>query len=423
VYCNAACAQWVGVPAETLLGERCDYHSAEAEDTARAAACALCPPPGRLVGSPAEMTVSLTAADGAVRRMRATFVPLGIEGADGAGLLAVLASSDGAKADVDPDAAERLHEMVQAFRGRQANAFPLDRLIGESPAMVKARAQARLAAESTVATIIWGPPGSGRKHLASTIHYSQPAGRRGNLVPIDCGVMDADLLHVSLDMMFGRVSRERTEIDTVLAVDVDQLSADGQTVLADFIRRAAGAVRVLAAAETPLDRREGFRRDLAAALGIISIELVPLAARLDDLPALAQLLLEDLNAAGGKQVGGFLPEALDVLAEHKWPGQIDELAAVVSHAHEHAEDGLVGPDDLPPRLRQSVRAAGGPRRAEEPIDLADVLRSVESELIDRAMRRAKGNKAQAARMLGVARARLLRRIEQLGLSQWNRAPQ
>jgi DNA-binding NtrC family response regulator len=144
---------------------------------------------------------------------------------------------------------------------------------------------------------------------------------------------------------------------------------------------------------------------------------------LGDLPQLAQLLLEDLNALGGKQVAGFEPEALDALAAYSWPGEVDELAETIRHAHDRTENARITADDLPPQLHQSLRATSSPRRAEQPIDLADVLRSVESELIDRAMLRAKGNKAKAARMLGIARARLLRRIEQLGLTQWNRAPQ
>jgi DNA-binding NtrC family response regulator len=410
VYCNPACAQWVGVSAESLVGVCCDYHSAPTGDAVRDAACRLCPPPARFEGG--------AAANGA------TYIPLAPDADGGGGLVAILSLGDGAATpQADCDEAARLHEAIARFRDRQARTFPLDRLMGESPAMVKARAQALLAAESAVAVTLCGPPGSGRKHLASTIHYAQQESRRGNLVPLDCGLVDADLLDVSLDMILGRVSRERNETDTILLLDAHRLSADGQSVLADFLGRMTTGVRVLATSDALLERREGFRRDLAAALGTITIELPPLRARLGDLPQLAQLLLEDLNALGGKQVAGFAPEALDALAQCAWPGEIDELAETVRQAHARAEHALVAVDDLPQRLHQSLRAASNPRRIEQPIDLAEVLRNVETELIDRAMLRAKGNKAKAARMLGIGRARLLRRIEQLGLTQWNRAPQ
>jgi DNA-binding NtrC family response regulator len=173
----------------------------------------------------------------------------------------------------------------------------------------------------------------------------------------------------------------------------------------------------MATARTPLVelvRRGEFRADLASLLGTVVIELPPLAERRDDIPLLAQAFLEELNARGGKQVSGFLPEALDRLDAHPWPGNLDELARVVAEAHGRCETPYIGPADLPQRLHLAADAAAHPRRKEEPIVLGQLLAEIEREVIERALKRSKGNKAKAARLLGMTRPRLYRRMIQLG---------
>ena len=158
-----------------------------------------------------------------------------------------------------------------------------------------------------------------------------------------------------------------------------------------------------------------FRGDLAAALSTIVIELPPLAGRREDLPLLAQLFLEELNAATRRQIGGFTPAALDLLDAHAWPGNLDELAQAVAEAHRRATGREIDVADLPERLRLVGQAVAQARRPEETIVLDEYLGRVERELIRRALARAKGNKARAARLLGLTRPRLYRRMVQLGL--------
>ena len=142
-----------------------------------------------------------------------------------------------------------------------------------------------------------------------------------------------------------------------------------------------------------------------------------LAERREDVPLLAQALLEEINAEGKKQLRGFTPETLDSLAAYPWPGNIDELAAMVREAHERAEGLLIGPGDLPKRIHLAAVAARHPRRELEPIDLEKHLSGIELELIERTLRLAKGNKTKAAKLLGLTRPRLYRRMVQLGLER------
>jgi DNA-binding NtrC family response regulator len=216
----------------------------------------------------------------------------------------------------------------------------------------------------------------------------------------------------------GNVLGEQAASGTLLLHRVDDLSAEVQTQLAGYFARRPPEARLMATAAEPLAelvRHGKFRDDLAAALSTIVIRLPPLAERRDDLPLLAQLFLEDCNAAGRRQIGGFTPAALDRLDAYPWPGNLDELAEVVAEAHRRASGPEIDVADLPERLHWSVRAAAHPRRPEENIVLDEYLSHIQRELIRRALARAKGNKARAARLLGMTRPRLYRRMVQLGL--------
>ena len=103
------------------------------------------------------------------------------------------------------------------------------------------------------------------------------------------------------------------------------------------------------------------------------------------------------------------------MAAYSWPGNIDELAAVVREAFEKAGGPDIALADLPQRIFLAAAASRQPRRAPQPIVLPDVLADIERQLIQRALRLAKGNKAKAARLLGLTRPRLYRRMVQLGL--------
>jgi DNA-binding protein Fis len=160
-----------------------------------------------------------------------------------------------------------------------------------------------------------------------------------------------------------------------------------------------------------------FRCDLAYQLSTLVIELPALAARLTDLSLLAQMFLEDANARGRHQVGGFTPEALDQLAVYGWPRNLDELAEMVANAHERATTHEVTMRDLPKRILLAADAARFSRRPEESIELEAFMARVEKELIARAMSRAKGNKTRAAKLLGLTRPRLYRKLVQMGLEK------
>jgi len=429
VFCNRACRHWLGRAAEGLLGRRCAYHSGPEAPEPDAVAAGLCPPPQAMAGHRLSAVVSCPDGENGWRRRRATFIPLGTSAEDVVGLVAILDREDVPESDADvptpppsaePDALE-LHERVRRFRREAAARYRADRLIGNSPAMRRVRAQLELAALGRASVLLVGPPGSGRRHTAAAVHYGSDPQRVGSLVPLACSALGSDLIQSTVAALArGSPLGENARHSTLLLNDVDRLPGEVQAELTAMLLRRPFPLRLVATALAPLGalvRAGRFREDLAAGLSTITMELPPLRSRREDLPLLAQLFLEEANARTAHQLGGFTPEALDRLDAYPWPGNVDELAAVVAQAHARAEGPRIDVADLPERIHRAAEAAAHPARCETTIVLDEFLEDVQRELIRRAMHRAKGNKAQAARLLGMTRPRLYRRLLQLGLEE------
>ncbi len=436
VFLNRACRDWLGGAAEGLLGRRCTYHSSPEVTGPDAVAAGLCPPPATLAGRESMATVTCAGDDRPVRHRRARFIPLGTGPESLIGLIAILDTEDLDSKDLPADesppwpsaeaAPTQLHEQIRRFRREAAARFHADRLIGNSPAIRRARRQVELAVGSRASVLVTGPAGSGRQHVASAIHYgstSQTPGTRpaGSLIPLACSVLGADLIRSTVTALAtGSPLGDEAAHSTLLLGDVDQLAVEVQSELAAALSARTFPLRLIATAERSLlemGRRAAYCEVLAGVLSTITIELPPLAQRREDLPLLAQLFLEEANARGNRQLAGFSPQALDQLDAYGWPGNVDELAQAVAKAHQRAEGPEIGVDDLPQRIRLAAAAAAYPHPVEETIVLDEFLGRVERELIRRALARAKGNKAKAARLLGMTRPRLYRRLEQLGLDR------
>jgi transcriptional regulator with PAS, ATPase and Fis domain len=420
VFCNDACALWVGLAPDQLVGQQCNYHPPDEPSGAAAAASGLCPPPKVFSGRAQFARVSCTKPDGSLVYRQGHFLPLGDGQDESAPVIAVLDVAD-CPPDAGPDDGRgeaELHDLVRRFRHQMAGHFTAESLIGNSPLIVRARGQVELAARTNVGVLIVGPNGSGKDHAARAIHFSQR--EPGPLVPLACAVLETNLLRSTLRAARARNAAQRANGGTLLLGDVDYMPPEAQEDLLAFLAGGTLGMRVVATSAQPLAEmvaEERFSHELACRLSTLVIELPPLARRLDDLPLLAQAMLEEVNATSSRQMSGFTAEALDLLAAYSWPGNVDELGAVVRESHARAQAGEVAARDLPKQIHWSLDAASHPSRADEAIVLVDFLARVEKELIARAMRRAKGNKSKAAKLLGLTRPRLYRRLVQSGLER------
>src|SRR5262249_30015234 len=150
------------------------------------------------------------------------------------------------------------------------------------------------------------------------------------------------------------------KLGTLFLADVSALPAEAQAELAGFLANVELPFRIIATATESLSKvaaRGTFRKDLACLLSALVIELPPLTEHLADLPLLAEMFLEEVNARGEKQLGGFSDEAIDLLSAYHWPGQVAELAEMVEQAHAQAEGARVLPADLPRRIHLAAEAA------------------------------------------------------------------
>ncbi len=422
VFCNQACAEWVGVAADELIGLRGDYGSDSEVSIEQAAVGRLCPPPEAFVGQLTKSSISAKNESQSPVQRSVTCIALGNDAVDCAGVFVIADDLDTDTPDIEPSDplkhAQYLHREVQRFRGQHVSHYDPDRLIGNSPAMCRVRQQVQLAAGANFPTLIVGPEGSGREHIARMIHYAELQDAAGPLVPLECDLLDAELLQSTITTFARRCTELESEHPgAILLLGIDKLPEDSQGELVGFLSLNLPVRLIATAKQSLLELSKGgnYRRDVAYALSTLVLEVPSLADRQADIPRLAQLLLEECNCQGGEQRGGFSPEALDQLASYHWPGDVAQMAEAIREAHQNSEGTLITPGDLPKVLRLAREASAVSKVVPEVISLDDVLADAERRLIGIALERSKGNKSQAAEMLGISRARIHRRIEQLGL--------
>ncbi|MCY2988159.1 MAG: sigma 54-interacting transcriptional regulator [Planctomycetota bacterium] len=423
VYCNPACAGWLGIEPATLIGQRCDYHSAGPPGAAEDLAAGLCPPPEVFHGQRASGEVSCRDLAGQLQRRRAEFLPLPGQRDNGFAAVAFVDAANLPEMTLAHGPASdstTFHQRLRAFLHELGPRVRLNQIVGDSPAMVRVREQLHLALAGSPRVLLVGPPGSGRETIARWLHYGAGKATASPLAPLACQLLDGELLETTVSSFLASCAdQELVQPATLLLLEADQLPPDAQAALAGVLSNRELPLRTLATARVPLlelATNDRFHPDLAYALSTLVIEIPPLAERPQDIPLLAQLFLEQVNATGANQLAGFSQEALDQLLAYPWPGNVDELAALIQQACATATGPQVVASALPERIRLTAAAAAHPPREDDRIVLDDFLAEIEQELLQRALKQSKGNKAEAARLLGISRPRLFRRLEFFGIT-------
>ncbi len=421
VYCNLACLEWTRAAVDEIVGRRCDYHSNLHADGTANPLGGLCPPPEVFQGIPISTEVACPDANGQWVGRPAECLPLA-DGQGGClGVIVLICADDltrvASRVNLSPPP-EELHRQLRNLMAECDPPLRISQIIGQSPAICRVRRQAGTAANVETRVLVSGPPGSGRETIARTIHYGGTAAS-SPLMPLACHLLDSELLQSTIEAFAASCGELETERPAaLLLLEVDQLHGDAQAALAGILNLGELNVSTIATARVPLielAERGDYRLDLAFALSTLVIQVPPLANRTEDIPLLAQYFLEQENATGGKQLTGFSDETLDQLVTYPWPENVDELAELIQQAYVTAAGPLVQAMDLPEKIRVTAAAEAHPATQDPSIVLDEYLAEIERELMVRAIRWAKGNKAQAARLLGVSRPRLLRRLEHFGI--------
>ena len=322
-----------------------------------------------------------------------------------------------------------VNEENQRLRRRLARAGELGPIVGQSPSMRRLMTLIEQVAPSSASVIIAGESGTGKELVARTIHDLSPR-REGPYVAINCAAMPETLMESEL---FGHERGAFTGADrrregcfelanggTLLLDEIGEMKAELQAkllrVLEDQkLRRLGGSaeiavdVRVLAATNRNMETaiREGrFREDLYYRLNVFSIELPQLCDRPDDIPALVEHFLAELERPEGKVVRGLESECMEALKNYRWPGNVRQLRNVLERALIVTQGPLISIADLAPEIKR----AGGTNTVVE-VRLGTSLDEVERELIVRTIEFANGNKSRAAEMLGISLKTLYNRLE------------
>jgi DNA-binding NtrC family response regulator len=259
--------------------------------------------------------------------------------------------------------------------------------------------------------LLAGEPGSGKEWLAHLIHNEGPH-RERSFAALDCSRLPGGVL---FDLLVGeRGDNQRGQLATVYLKEPANLPRELQARLAERLANRVGP-RVLAGCAAPdADVRLGrLLEELHGALSTLVIAVPPLRERRADLPFLVERLLERVSAKDGLP-WKLTQAAWDVLQRYQWPGNLDELADVLTQACRHATGEAIDAAGLPAALRFAVESP--PARPERGLPLDTILEQVERRLLELALQRTGGHRTKAAELLGIWRPRLNRRLEALGLA-------
>jgi two-component system, NtrC family, response regulator HydG len=311
-------------------------------------------------------------------------------------------------------------------------------LVGGSEPMRRVLEQVRKVASTDATVLVLGESGTGKELVARAIHDAGPR-RDRPFVAVSCaaipeGLLESELFGHERGAFTGAIKRklgrfELADGGTLFLDEVGELPPSIQVKLLRVLQERrierVGAesslevdVRLVSATNRDLARMvaEGrFREDLYYRLNVVPVRLPPLRERPGDVEELAQVFLARAAPRLGRRVRGFSPAALELLRRHLWPGNVRELQNLVEQALVFAEGPEVRAEDLPEGLRQPSAAAAPPPTGDRP--LPDVLDDLEKQLVVSAMEKARGVKAEAARLLGIKPSALYYKLEKYGIAR------
>jgi DNA-binding NtrC family response regulator len=426
-YANPACAQWCAAELEHILALKCVFSSQPLDDHQNKIK-GLCPPPSHFEPqdppsiAPRSFTASAIDLENTTSWKSAwTYLLKDAEEK----LLGLLVICDPYTSKSPPETkpespdflSETLHAQLAAIRAQSDRIHSLEGMVGSSSFSRQCRRRVTAAIQCDADLLITGPPGSGKEHLAKTIHAARDPERHIELLPIHCAIADQKLIQQRIKEIISELpaggSKPKTQT-WLLLLDIDRLEQAAQHELLGFLQLPEFPLRTIGTTTLTLNELTAsaqFSTELTNQLGVMVIEMESLSKRVEDIPLLSQALLERDNNRRKKQLSGFANETLQLFIEFNWPENIDQLNRTIQLAALNADSALIQPDNLPDQFHQSLRAMRIGTAKETKINLDQFLREIEKELISRAMREAKGNKAKAASLLGISRPKLLRRLQ------------
>jgi len=328
-----------------------------------------------------------------------------------------------------------LRQQVQYYRDeleKRGNSF--DNLVSKNPAFIKMKKDAHRIARSSSTVLLTGESGVGKDMFAHAIHSASPRANQP-FVKVNCAAIPESLLESELfgyaPGSFTGASRkgktgyftqahegtvfldEIGDMPLSIQVKILQVLQDKEFMRVGGIRTQKVDVRIIAA--TNKDLREAiskgaFREDLFYRLNVIQFNLPPLRERSEDIWPLTQVFILKYNEILGSNVVGITQAAKDALLIHSWPGNIRELENTIERAANYVLEGEIGIEHLSAQIFQFGQ------KAYEPSSYRAVLSDVDKEMLLVALKKAKGNKSAAARLLKMSRSAFYEKLGKYNLS-------
>jgi transcriptional regulator with GAF, ATPase, and Fis domain len=334
------------------------------------------------------------------------------------------------KAQIE-DLHRRLEAENSALRAEVLSVSQFKEIIGSSPALQRVLTLVDKVAPSNTSILVTGETGTGKELIARAIHDLSPR-RDGPLINVNCpaiplGLAESDLFGHERGAFTGAIEArpgkfELADRGTIFLDEIGELSLEMQVkllrVLQEHEVQRIGSrkvtkidVRIVAATNRDLraEMRIGrFREDLFYRVAGMELHVPSLRERGEDIPMLASFFLERAARTYQKTVCGFSPEALSALDRYTWPGNIRELEHVVERAVLLCAGTVIRPEHL-------SELAGNALRDQDAASLRMTMRAEKQRRVETALAKTAGNRAAAARLLGISPSNLSRLIKSLGM--------
>ncbi len=329
----------------------------------------------------------------------------------------------------------RLREENRSLREELGKRYEYPNIVARSPKMQEVLATVERVAATNSTVLIGGESGVGKDLIAHLIHQRS---RRAsgpfikiNSTAIPENLLESELFGYEKGAFTGATTSkpgkfELADKGTLFLDEIGDVPPGTQVKLLRVLQersfeRLGGTrtlkvdVRLIAATNRDLRAalEEGtFREDLYYRLNVVPIDIPPLRDHKEDIPDLVNLFIERFARAAGKSIGGISPDALAALTAFHWPGNVRELENIIERGVALSNGGVLQVSDI--HLDASRTKAPGDSHALLPEGMT--LEQWEDEMIREALRRANGNKSQAARLLGLSRNALRYRLSKIGIA-------
>jgi two-component system response regulator AtoC len=337
---------------------------------------------------------------------------------------------------------EQFRKEIERLRNEVKKEFSFENIVSKNKKMKDIFEVIKKVAQYKSTVLIMGESGTGKELVARALHYNSDR-FKCPFVPVNCGAIPENLLESEL---FGHVKGaftdairtkkglfEEADGGTLFLDEIGELPTQLQVKLLrvlqeEEIRKIGDSksiqidVRIIAATAKNLVKEvnEGrFRDDLFYRLNVLPIHIPPLRERKDDIPLLVNHFISKYNASMNKNIIGISSKALEALCDHKWSGNVRELENVIERAIVLVDRDSIELENLPVGIQTLKNEISLESITEEEYSIKKASKFIEVNLIKKALKKTKGNHAQAARLLEISHRALLYKIKEYGVIENN----